>query len=800
MAYTKYSLTPANNNAAPPDGAPEGMLPSAVNDTMRDMMAQIRDVGDGIRGGTYTMTAPVITGGSITGVALSGNTFTNPVITGGSINNTPIGASTANTGAFTTLSATGATTFSGAVVMSSTLSANGGATLGDASGDALTINSSAVSIPNGLNFDSNTFVIDATNNRVGVGTASPAQALHINGFQLFENAGEIRFKDSGGTQRTAITLDSSNNFNIGTSANGALIFINGSTYTERMRITSTGDVLLNNAAALIGTNTSDGSDTSSLVISGGGGSATGRGAVLQLFGNESASTGIAQLFSGNVTGSYVNIIGRASDSYIRFDTGGTNERMRITSAGNVGIGTSSPATLLQVLKTSGETLVRTQVGSNSIVGYDIVKTGSTTAHWRMADGQSANGLLEVYDVTNSRSVMAFNSSGNVGIGNTPTYSRLDIVDVKAGANFSGLTVWNNTTNATGVSSTINLPVFNGSAGGVIQEIGNSVDGYRLNIYQDQGSGVITFGTGGNNERMRITSTGTVGIGTSTITSGAGWTPTLVLNATSAALVVKGVNGQENSFGTSNGLYIDCLGNSTGTNNNIIFRNTSSNSSFSSTERMRIDSSGNVGVGTTAPACRGDFRGTSGLGIKFQETSSGNSNRIELGTGSGIGYINADAGAGSIVLGLNVAGTERMRITSGGEVYIAGTTDQGAYNLQCNGTGVWGAGAYVNGSDERIKDDITPLDSGLDVVAKLNPVTYKYKEDWSKDQSIQTGFIAQELLTALEGKNYVDGVVQQGGQYMSVAYQNIIPILTKAIQEQQAMIEELKQEVALLKSK
>ena len=68
MAYTKYSLTPANNTAAPPDGAPEGMLPSAVNDTMRDMMSQIRDCGDGIRDGTYTMTAAKITGGSITGI------------------------------------------------------------------------------------------------------------------------------------------------------------------------------------------------------------------------------------------------------------------------------------------------------------------------------------------------------------------------------------------------------------------------------------------------------------------------------------------------------------------------------------------------------------------------------------------------------------------------------------------------------------------------------------------------------------------------------------------------------------
>ena len=57
-------------------------------------------------------------------------------------------------------------------------------------------------------------------------------------------------------------------------------------------------------------------------------------------------------------------------------------------------------------------------------------------------------------------------------------------------------------------------------------------------------------------------------------------------------------------------------------------------------------------------------------------------------------------------------TERARITSGGEVYIAGTTDQGAYNLQVNGTGVWGAGAYVNGSDVRLKENVQTLTDGL----------------------------------------------------------------------------------------
>ena len=132
MAYTKYSLTPANNTATPPDGAPEGMLPSAVNDTMRDMMAQIRDCGDGIRDGTYTMTAPKITGGTITGV-----TFSSIIVTGGTINNTSIGATTASTGAFSTLSATGATTFSGATV-ANTFSSSGATITGG------TINSTAI--------------------------------------------------------------------------------------------------------------------------------------------------------------------------------------------------------------------------------------------------------------------------------------------------------------------------------------------------------------------------------------------------------------------------------------------------------------------------------------------------------------------------------------------------------------------------------------------------------------------------------------------------------------------------------
>lgn len=69
----------------------------------------------------------------------------------------------------------------GSAKISADLTVNGNTTVGDASGDILTINGNAVTTPNGLNFDSNTFVIDATNNRVGIGVASPTAALDILG-------------------------------------------------------------------------------------------------------------------------------------------------------------------------------------------------------------------------------------------------------------------------------------------------------------------------------------------------------------------------------------------------------------------------------------------------------------------------------------------------------------------------------------------------------------------------------------------------------------------------------------------
>lgn len=67
--------------------------------------------------------------------------------------------------------------FSGNATFTGNVSIEGNTTLGNASGDTVTINGTAVSVPNNLNIDSNTLYIDASNNRVGVGTSSPAYKL-----------------------------------------------------------------------------------------------------------------------------------------------------------------------------------------------------------------------------------------------------------------------------------------------------------------------------------------------------------------------------------------------------------------------------------------------------------------------------------------------------------------------------------------------------------------------------------------------------------------------------------------------
>ena len=153
---------------------------------------------------------------------------------------------------------------------------------------------------------------------------------------VFDNNDELRWKDSGGTERTALFLDGSNSLNLGTSAGGNLKFYNGSSYTERLRINSDGSMLKvsgsNATLPAISASTIEGEvrgvegasttiDSGLLRLSAGGGTTVG------------VKAGI-DIFRGATDGSLIRMFTNGSEA-MRIDSSG------IVRVGAIGLQTSS---------------------------------------------------------------------------------------------------------------------------------------------------------------------------------------------------------------------------------------------------------------------------------------------------------------------------------------------------------------------------------------------------------------------------------------------------------------------------
>ena len=113
------------------------------------------------------------------------------------------------------------------------------------------------------------------------------------------------------------------------------------------------------------------------------------------------------------------------------------------------------------------------------------------------------------------------------------------------------------------------------------------------------------------------------------------------------------------------------------------------------------------------------------------------------------------------------------------------------NISTNGSTI----SYNPSSDRRLKEDIQPMRDALTAVMKLKPVTYKWKNTGIADD----GFIAQDLLETPEFTHRVNsiGKAEDESDIYGVDYMKFVSVLTAAIQEQQAMIDELKAKVAAL---
>jgi hypothetical protein len=164
------------------------------------------------------------------------------------------------------------------------------------------------------------------------------------------------------------------------------------------------------------------------------------------------------------------------------------------------------------------------------------------------------------------------------------------------------------------------------------------------------------------------------------------------------------------------------------------------------------------------------------------------------------------GTANTSIALITDNTEKMRVNTDGEVWIGYTADQGAYILQINGT-PQSVNALVTTSDERFKENITPLNKGLEIVNKLKPVTFNFISDTKNNFSVneEVGFIAQDVDRALSTETFAKSIVNSADDSeptstMGLATQNLIPILVKAIQEQNALIKALEQRILILENK
>jgi hypothetical protein len=128
----------------------------------------------------------------------------------------------------------------------------------------------------------------------------------------------------------------------------------------------------------------------------------------------------------------------------------------------------------------------------------------------------------------------------------------------------------------------------------------------------------------------------------------------------------------------------------------------------------------------------------------------------------------------------------------------GTTTPG-YKLEVNGS-VNGVGAYMNTSDGRLKKDIVPVQNVIAKLKQLRPVTFTWKQDAAAqaglnvDTTTHYGFIAQEI------EQVLPQVVVTGKDKLNiktVAYTDIIPVLTEAMKQQQQLIQTLRRKNEVL---
>ena len=652
---------------------------------------------------------------------------------------------------------------------------------------------------------------------LGIGTTSPTAKLDI----LGSGDGEVRIRATSDASLIFSETTANKNWKLKPSAGdfywqySATAYNSG--YSSLMSLTSAGNL----------------SNVGNLSVNTGG--------LATYF--RASGTAYTQIGDNQTLGAGTAFVIGSSTPYLAFNTAGS-EKMRITSAGNVGIGVTTPGTTRLVIRgdaTTNFAVAKWSHSSNASSGFDIGYASSVASN-DVSIWNYENGFIRF--ATNNTERARIDSSGNVGIGTTSPAVKLDVA---GGSSADVISIRGRTSDNFGLLS------FATSTGTKNAYIG-STDSTNL-----------TFYTNGFNERARIDASGNFMVGT-TSSFGNSSKVSVQLDATFAALGLsrntdnvygpvldfyksRGSAGSPTAVQNGDGLYqlrvvpyqgsaytylnsmfIEVDGTFTSGQNpptRIVWSTNLANGS--STERMRLNASGNLGLGVTPSASWASQRAIQ-LASNGSVSSSAtypislSSNAVATSNGWAANYI-ADGFAAlyahtsgqhrwftapSGTAGNAITFTQAMTLDASGNLLVgttsttpsssngvivnvsagntafmhqtgtaSGTLYQGFYLGGTNIGTITQSGTtavlYNTTSDQRLKENIVDAPEFGSVIDSIKVRSYDWKSDGSHQRA---GFVAQELVTVAPEAVHQP---EDSEEMMAVDYSKLVPMLVKEIQ-------------------